>query len=350
MAPERQSGRFLAALLGAIAMLAAVSMPASPAQADAVVVSSAGATRTIACNDNDAQVFGSRNVITFSGRCAGLQIRGDSNTISIALTGRAPIDIEGSRNRVRYTTAPDAQPTLRVVGSFTEVMPARGATMPRAETAVLQGDYLNIELDCGGGLFTLQTIRSTLWLRNGCSALTVRGEANVVHADLAPEAQVLIEGNAITLLTTQSQPGLAPQIKVVGMGSIVAPESSLVASLASPAAPGQPPLANVPLVMLIQVLDAQVTPAGTLIRLPSVAFDTDALSPGGELQLQRVAALMAQISPSGVRIIGHEANSARARQRANLVSDYLLNHGFPGMTPEILTDTGDGSVNILLLK
>lgn len=346
MAIHRRTGRILTALG---AWLTLTSIP-GPVQADPVVVASAGTTRTVACTDNDAQINGSRNVITFSGRCTGLQIRGDSNLVSIALTGHAPIDIEGTRNRVRYTTSQDATPTLRVVGSSTEVMPARGAMMPRAETAALQGDQLTIELDCGGGLFTLQTVRSTLWLHNGCTALTVRGEANVVHADLAPEAQVLIEGNAITLLTTQSQPGPPPKIKVVGMGSIVAPESSLMASLATPASPGQLPFANVPLVMLIQVLDAQVTQAGTLVKLPAVAFDTDSLSPGGELQMQRVAALISQITPSGVRITGHEANSARARQRANLVSDYLLTHGFPGMTPDIQTDNGDGSVDILLLR
>jgi len=171
-----------------------------PAHAQTPAVQAEGQTSSLPCNGSAATIAGSRNTITFTGSCAGLQIRGETNTVTVSLAPRALIDIEGNGNRIRFSSP--ANPRLRVSGSFTTVTPEPGSAAPFADSASLSGNNLDVALDCAGKSLTLQGTRSHFRLTGACTALTVRGEANAVLADLAPSAQVLVEGNGITLTYT----------------------------------------------------------------------------------------------------------------------------------------------------
>jgi hypothetical protein len=333
-------------LLGAGVLVLASAHGLAAEDSTAVLVQGAGATRTVTCADVDARVEGSRNTITFTGHCTGLQLRGDGNVVSVPLAGPALIDIEGNHNRVRYTSTPDALPRLRVAGSFNELTPSPYAVAPRAEAAAISGDGLNLELDCAGKPYTMQSVHSHLHLRGACPALTLRGEANLVEAELAPGAEVTIAGNAISLLYRVAGDGAAPKVALNGMGSIALPEASMAGVLAQPVG-----AARLPVPLLMQLLGAQVQAQGTLVHLPAAVFSPNGYSPAGEVTLQRLAGLIVQAWPSGVKIAGHNPDALGAKQIASGVSEYLVGHGVPGLSAEITGDTtGEPSVDVWLLK
>jgi hypothetical protein len=329
----------------AYALLAASAL-AAPAHADPVLVQAAGATRTVNCAEAPLEIDGARNLITVTGRCTGLQIRGDGNDVSLPLSGVAPVDIEGSRNRVRYTAMPGTNVQLHVAGDGTAVTPGPYAPAPPAALASISGNGLDLDLDCNNGTFTLDSVGSAIALRGQCKAVVLHGEANVVRADLAPEASVEIEGNADTLLYRVPQGAALPKTKLVGMGSLVADQSSLAAAIGARVAPQK-----LPVPLLMRLLDAQVQAPGTLVQLPSAIFaPTGGLSAAGEIQLQRLGGLLLQAWPSAVRIVGHGPSPDAGRKLAAAVSDYMIDHGVPGLSAQLDGDVGGGSVDVWLLK
>ena len=173
----------------------------------------------------------------------------------------------------------------------------------------------------------------------------MHGEANLVRAELTSGSNVTIEGNANTMLYRLPPGALLPGGKVTGMGSLVAADSGLAATLGS----GVPPT-KLPVPLLMRLLDAQVQAPGTLVILQPAIFSKSGFSPAGEVMLQRVAGLLLQAWPSGVRIVGHNLNPQRGKQMASVVQDYLVDHGVPGLNAKLESDNGDGSVDIWLLK
>jgi len=315
------------------------------AQADPVLVQAAGATRSVACNGGPAQVEGARNLIKFTGVCTGLQVRGDGNAISIPLSGQSLIDIEGGHNRVRYSSSAGIQPRLRVVGDGTEVLTSQNAPAPLASQASISGNDLNLELDCNGLDFTLNSVGSTISLRGRCQNVLLHGEANLVRADLASGASVTIQGNANTLLYQVPPGGNLPGGSVNGMGSLVAPD----VGFATPLGVGVPP-ARLPVALLMRLLDGQVQAQGTMVHLPPAVFTPDGFSVAGDMQLRRLGGLILQAWPSGVHIIGHDPDPTRATQMATAISTYLVDHGVPGLAAQISSESGESSVDVWLMK
>ncbi len=334
-------------IYGAVILAFASANAQAAEDSNAVVVQGSGATRTVSCNELEARIEGPRNMITFTGKCSGLQVRGDGNTVSVPLYGPAQIDIEGNHNRVRYTTTADASPRLHVVGNQNELIPNPYAVVPRADGSVISGNELNLDLSCNGRPFTLETVNSHIRLRGGCPAMILRGEANLIEAELAPGADVTIAGNAISLLYHVVGDGAAPKLFVAGLNSIALPASSIGAALIQPTTP-----AKLPVPLLMQLVGAQVQAQGTLVHLPIAAFNgnSNSFSPAGELTLRRLAGLLVQAWPSGVKITGYDTDPDTGRTRASAVSDYLIAHGAPGLAPALSGDKGDPAVDIWLLK
>ena len=315
------------------------------AQSEPVLVQAAGATRTVACNGGAAQVEGARNLIKFTGVCTSLQVRGDGNAISIPLSGQSRIDIEGGHNRVHYSAMAGIAPQLRIVGDGTEVLTSQNAPAPQAALASISGNKLNLELDCNGLTFTLNSVGSTVSLRGKCSAVLMHGEANLVRADLASGATVTIQGNANTLLYAVPAGATLPGGSVDGMGSLMVPD----VGFAVPLGAGVPPT-RLPVPLLVRLLDAQVQAPGTLVHLPLAAFAPDGFSAAGELQVQRLGGLILQAWPNGVRIVGHDPDPARGTQMATAISTYLTDHGVPGLAAQISSEPGESSVDVWLMK
>ena len=330
----------------AVLMLLALTGQVTSAKADPVLVQAAGATRTVNCNDAPLQVEGARNLITATGRCTGLEVRGDGNIISLPLTGTVRIDIQGSRNRIRYTAMAGTIVYLHIAGDGNEVLPGPYAPAPSAALTGISGKGLNLDLDCEGGSFTLDSVGSTIALRGQCKAVMLHGEANMVRADLAPAATVQIEGNANTLLYRVALGAPLPKTRLVGMGSLVASDSSLAAALGTGVAPQK-----LPVPLLMGLLDAQVQALGTLVQLPSaIVGPMGGFSTAGEVQLQRLGGLLLQAWPTAVRIVGRGKTQEGGRKLASAVSEYLIDHGVPGLAAQIDGDIGSGSVDVWLLK
>ncbi len=340
-----------------LAVIAALSAGVTfRARADGVLRGD-GETQTIACAGGAALVGGNRNTATFTGACKGLTIRGDGNKVRIALAGAAGIDIEGSGNQVSYTAA--GAPKLHVSGSDTAIVPAAGSPIPTAQDADLSGDNLRVALDCTGHAVTLQGNRSQIRLRGGCQALTVRGEANTVQAELQPGAAVLIEGNGTTVTYTLHGAGADPVATVRGENSRFQPDPSqkprpapVLAQEAAPAASPvtEPGAASVP--QLMHDLGGTVVEEGTLVHVPATAFVGLDITPAGEALLGQLAALIAQINPTGLAITGRDpADPDIAAKRAAAVQTWLEQHRKSTLPIRTATVTGpDAPVDVLILR
>ena len=320
---------------------------ADDAPAETAGLSSENETRTIVCNGAEASIAGNRNTVTFTGSCVGLRIRGEANSVSVALAAGALIDIEGNHNRVRFTAAKGISARLRLSGNFTEVTPGANSAAPAADTATIAGDDQRLELDCAGRAVTLQGTRSRFVLHGGCTALTVRGEANTVRAELAAGAQVLVEGNTIALTYTVRGGGAEPQLSVLGMGSSATREGSRPVNSGSAPVAVQGP-ASVPLLM--HDLEGSVVATGTLVKLPKAVFADDRLTVSGEAQLAKLVVLIGQISPVGLRISGSDPDVAVASRHQQLVRDWLEGHGANGLFQMPAVEVGEAEVDVLMLR
>eukprot|EP01037_Dinobryon_pediforme_P010803 gene10804-10881_t len=292
-------------------------------------------TSTLNCASVDANVGGSRNVVTFTGACTRLQVRGDNNVIKAGFASGAVIDIEGNANRLAITSTTGAAPRLHLAGTMAEVTTVPGALPPDAGSAELIGERHNLTLGCGAGAATLAGTRNRLSLTGRCRALTLRGEASVISAELAPAAQILIEGNAIDVIYTVAGGDIAPSVTIRGMGS-AAVRAGRESALALPDVATGRVSGTVP--VLVRDLDAQIVEPGTLVSLPDAVFAPAGLSPGGEVQLDRLAALLMQINPRGVRVSGGDVGrsaAVRARLQSRGIKTVSMQAG-GGKTVEVL--------------
>jgi len=373
-------------LLGVTAVMGALAaVLAQAARAEPVAVRAEAQTLSVDCAGGDAEVGGNRNIVTFTGSCRSLTLRGDANKVTIDLASGARLDIEGNGNTIRYSVGGGREPTVRVSGSDTDLA-SIGITpspAPSADPVRLTGDNQRLELDCTGRDVDIQGNRSRYRLRGGCKSLTAHGEANTVQAELQPHAKVEIEGNGTVLSYSVAGGGADADIVVRGADSravrvagldaappaVPAPPPAAVpppASVATPAAPvpappvsspapanpvaGAPP--SVP--VLMHDLQGKVVASGTLVTFPAeTLFDGGgSLRDGAGAPLGRLAALILQIHPSGVRVTASDpADVEMARQRASAVQIWLAGPG--QVRAKVQTDAARGTpphVDVLILR
>ena len=306
-----------------------------------------GANRTMDCAGTDAVVGGSRNTAIFNGSCASLQIRGDANVVTVSLGSGALIDIEGNGNRVKIVATGASAPRLRIMGGSTEVSSAEGALAPAADSAELTGEGQTLALDCAAGAVTLAGARNRIDLRGPCRALTLRGEANVIRASFVADARVLIEGNAIDLIYSVAGNDAPPTVTTRGMGSFAVRAGREAAlSLRDPRT--KQVTGTVP--VLVRDLDATIVEPGTFVKLPSQMFAEGVPTPGGEMQLDRLVALLLQINPRGVQVTGHDGSAELATKRAAAVRGWLASRGVKAVSSQGSVGAGASEIEILALR
>lgn len=91
---------------------------------DRIEVSGNGHQRSFACDGRRAVIEGTDNVITFTGVCAGLDISGTGNSVTIQLVPKAPLSVEGVNNSVRWQST--AEPRKKVSGVNNRIVKVPG--------------------------------------------------------------------------------------------------------------------------------------------------------------------------------------------------------------------------------
>src|SRR5688500_220381 len=93
MYTKRSSGVF------ALALLVSAWAQVDAAQAT-IELAGSGATRTVACANQNVTIGGSQNTIVLTGTCPRLDITGSNNAVSVEAVGR--VEITGLSNTVRW--------------------------------------------------------------------------------------------------------------------------------------------------------------------------------------------------------------------------------------------------------
>jgi hypothetical protein len=86
------------------------------AHAQDATIRGEGLSQTVDCADGPALVEGNGNRLTFRGRCTGIDLRGNGNSIRIELGGRGRIHVEGNGNHFRYAGSTDPRVEIRGEG------------------------------------------------------------------------------------------------------------------------------------------------------------------------------------------------------------------------------------------
>lgn len=94
-----------------------------------------------------------------------------------------------------------------------------------AQSSSTRGDGQVISINCGGGEVLIEGSRNTATVRGGCRTLILNGDANRVAVELAPSAQVRVEGQGNRVTWTLARPGPPPAVSVSGQDSLVVPAS-----------------------------------------------------------------------------------------------------------------------------
>ena len=190
-----------------------------------------GLSQTIDCGGDDARLEGNGNRVTFRGPCRGLDLRGEGNRVEIELAPGAPIRVEGNGNHVRYHNANGQTPEISIRGEQDQVTAGSpGRPFPTVSSAgpeplYLTGNGQNRDVDCAGRDVRIEGSGGAITLRGGCRSLSVQGNGVEVHADLAPEARVAVQGNGDMVTYRMTGAGGGPDISVSGRGSDVRPGS-----------------------------------------------------------------------------------------------------------------------------
>ena len=252
--------------------LIATVLPAA-SHAEPILIQAEAQTKAADCGGEAARVEGNRNVLTITGACRSLDLRGDANQVTIELRPGAMVHVEGQQNRVGYRIARGTQPPeVSVAGVDSIVFPAGESPAPPVKPAaptpqpvaplvvvppiavppvtlppvmpptvavpevtvpglppsapatgpvVIRGDDQQRAGACGGAAAVLEGDRGSYVLRGGCTALTVRGNLATVQVDLAPRARVIIEGDGTTVFWAPSEPGAPPLFTLHGDASRV---------------------------------------------------------------------------------------------------------------------------------
>jgi hypothetical protein len=112
---------FILALVGYGTMVVAANAQMSSNQAGFL---NSGQTATLDCNQGKAEIMGSNNVLTITGKCSALELAGSGNKITIQLGTSSKIDFVGSGNSIAWTSADGKPPKISYVGSGNTLTPA----------------------------------------------------------------------------------------------------------------------------------------------------------------------------------------------------------------------------------
>ena len=82
-----------------------------------------GQTGTLDCAGGKAAIMGSNNILTISGNCAGLDMYGSGNKLTVQFKPGAEISFVGSGNAISWTSADGKPPKVSYVGSGNTLTP-----------------------------------------------------------------------------------------------------------------------------------------------------------------------------------------------------------------------------------
>jgi len=82
-----------------------------------------GQTATLDCLGGAAQILGSANVLTISGKCSALHVAGSGNRITIEFASDSTISLAGSKNAISWTSTDGKPPKISVAGSGNTLTP-----------------------------------------------------------------------------------------------------------------------------------------------------------------------------------------------------------------------------------
>ncbi len=336
--------------------VAAFVLLATSVGAATVAVQSDGATVRKDCAGGDAAIAGSRNTVAFAGACRSLQVRGDGNVVEIVLGPAANVDIAGTGNRIGVAPVAGAAPGVVVSGGRTTLSTASSpgsVAVAAAGPIILTGDHQEITLDCTGQKVAIQGNASRYTLHGGCSALSAHGEGNTIVAALRPMAPVEVEGNASRLSYSVVGQGGPPVLAVRGLNAAATPDAPLQAVLPPMPVAVTAPVPGVP--MLMHDLGGKIEARGTAVALSADALFLSGsadIAPAGERSLSKLADLIAQIHPSGLRLTGTDSADAElAARRTAAVAAFLAARHVPVKTTQVHTVVaGAAAVKALILR
>ncbi|MBV8335639.1 MAG: DUF3060 domain-containing protein [Alphaproteobacteria bacterium] len=84
---------------------------------------SSGQTARLDCNGGKAEIMGSNNKLTITGRCSALDLAGSGNTITIEFAAGATVQFVGSGNTITWTSVDGKAPKITYIGSNNMVKP-----------------------------------------------------------------------------------------------------------------------------------------------------------------------------------------------------------------------------------
>ena len=97
--------------------------------------------------------------------------------------------------------------------------------LPLLGTAHANADFSGagqeMELDCDGGVATIQGASNIMHITGACSALVIEGASNKVHVDLAKGARIQVVGADNEVRWTAPE-GTKPKLNVVGAANRIA--------------------------------------------------------------------------------------------------------------------------------
>jgi hypothetical protein len=201
---------------------------ASNAKPDLLLQAEAQAL-SASCDGQAVRLEGNHNTLVLAGPCGSLLLKGVANTVRLTLAPGAPVRIEGSGNRVRYT-AIGGGPVIEMFGSDNAVTadavptsaPTQSASPPSPRPAsrlTLTGDDQERLEDCAGRDVVVSGMRSAYVLSGGCRSLTVTGDLLTVQAELQAGARIAITGRGSIVSWALERRGRGPATVVHGAGS-----------------------------------------------------------------------------------------------------------------------------------
>ena len=220
---------FAAGLALAAVPAAAQTQPELLLQAEAQILSGV-------CAGQPVRLEGNHNVVTLTGPCGSLLLKGVANTVRLGIVPGGSIHVEGSGNRVQFAVA-GALPGIVALGPDNDVAagpallaapgpvapsptPASLAAPPSGPLALAGNDQHRIE-DCAGRDVTVTGDRSDYVLLGACKSLTLRGDLLTVQADLAAAAKVTVMGRGSIVSWTMKGKAAGPAASIRGEGSRV---------------------------------------------------------------------------------------------------------------------------------
>ena len=231
----------LAAALSVLAALpaGAQGQPELLFQAEAQVLSGR-------CTGQPVRLEGNHNVVTLTGVCGSLLLKGYANTVRLGIAPGGSIHVEGSANRVSFavhgappaivalgpdndvaaglpsgavpTSAPPAPP---IVPAPSVAKPPQAAPPPPMAPLSLAGDDEHRLEDCDGRDVTVTGNRSAYTLRGACRSVAVRGDLLTIEAEVAPGARITVTGRGSIVTWSLRGRGHAPAAVIRGEGSRV---------------------------------------------------------------------------------------------------------------------------------